>query len=56
VTAFRSSVQLTLKKETKGTVVYENVDKGLTGVYVPKNMLPPGEVPKEVTFTISTEE
>lgn len=34
----RATVTLQLKKSTKTTHVYENADKGLTGLYFPKAM------------------
>jgi hypothetical protein len=35
-TGMKLTVELQLKKSTKGTHVYENPDKGLTGMYFPK--------------------
>jgi hypothetical protein len=34
------TIPLTLSKSTKGTHVFANEDKGITGVYVPKALLP----------------
>ena len=34
------TITLTLKKSTKGTHVYENETVGISGIYVPKDLLP----------------
>lgn len=50
-----SSVTLALKKSTKGTHVYANEERGLTGVYVPRDMLP-SQAPTTITMTLSSAE
>jgi hypothetical protein len=41
----RYEVTLKYKKETRGTVVYENETEGFPGIYVPKEHLPTGRIP-----------
>jgi hypothetical protein len=48
------SVQVSLKKTTKTTHVYENSDKGLTGMYFPKTLFGAAaeNPPKTLTLTL----
>ena len=50
--AFETKVIMTLKKTTKGTYVYANEDKGFSGVYIPKELLPP-DAPATIMLTLS---
>ena len=43
-------IVLTLKKATKGTVVYANEDKGFSGIYVPKEFVP--DTPQTIMLTL----
>ena len=48
------TIPLTLSKSTKGTHVYANVDRGFSGIYVPKELLPK-QAPATITMTLSCE-
>ena len=49
---FEAKVIMTLKKTTKGTHVYANEDKGFSGVYIPKELLP-ADAPQTIMLTLS---
>jgi len=48
--AVEISVALTLSKTTKGTYVYANAEKGLSGIYVPRDLFPKGQEAPGVLF------
>lgn len=52
MTSFETKIIMTLKKSTKGTHVYANEDKGLSGVYIPKELLPE-DTPQTILLTLS---
>jgi len=52
MSSFETKIVMTLKKSTKGTHVYANEDKGVSGVYIPKEFLP-DEAPKTILLTLS---
>ena len=46
------SIPMEFKKETKGTVVYENVEGEVTSIYIRKSAFPSGQYPKAIQLII----
>ena len=52
MSSFETKIVMTLKKSTKGTHVYANEDKGFSGVYIPKELIP-DPAPTVILLTLS---
>ena len=45
-------IEMSYKKQTKGTVVYGNPDSAIPSVYIKKDIFEQGKFPESITITI----
>jgi len=55
VKTMKTKIEMTYKKQTKGTVVYGNEDSAIPSVYIKKDIFETGKFPETITITVEAE-